>query len=106
MATTHPDADTHAANGEGHEIMPGVPLGGGNDNTQAKTKVAVADLAAWARGNNDLPFDQVQKAIDDYAEGEIEKMAARLAGITNPREAVQFVVAEGIIGADEARDDL
>jgi hypothetical protein len=104
--TLHPDADTHAANGQSHEVTPGLPLGSGSGDTQAKAKVAVVDLAAWARGNSDLPFDQVQKAIDDYAEHEIEKTVARFIGIDSPRDAVRFVVAEGIITADEARDDL
>jgi hypothetical protein len=71
----------------------------------AKADIAV-DLAAWARGR-EYPFGEVQKAIDDYAVIEIQKMIdARFSGITDRRKAVQFLIAEGIIDADEARTDV
>jgi hypothetical protein len=49
----------------------------------------------------------VQLAIDTYALTEIEKMIdARFSGITDRRAAVEFLVREGIIDADEARTDV
>jgi hypothetical protein len=108
METTPPaEADVHPANGQSHEITPGVPLGDGGPDAPAKASRAVDLLASWARGEREVLFTEVQRAIDDYALLEIQKMVdARFGGIVDRRAAVQFLIAEGIVTADEVRRDV
>jgi hypothetical protein len=70
-------------------------------------KGAGVDLAGWARGEKEYRFSDVQKAIDDYILGEIYKIVdARFVSVKGRRDAVQFLIDEGIIDAGEARDDV
>jgi hypothetical protein len=101
------EGNVHPANGERHEIAPGVPLDDGNPDGPAKAARAVDLLAAWGRGEREVLFTEVQQNIDHYALIEIQKMVdARFGGIVDRRAAIQFLVAEGIIAADEARTDV
>jgi hypothetical protein len=85
----------------------GVPLRQGGGGPEEPRKSTVVDLAAWGRGKTEYPFGEVQKAIDDYAMAEIEKIIqARFAGITDRAAAVDFLVEEGIVRSEEARKDV
>jgi hypothetical protein len=65
------------------------------------------DLAAWGRGEREYALSEVRVAIDEYILGEIDKIVdARFVPVKGRRDAVQFLIDEGIIAADEARDDV
>ena len=89
--------------------LPGEPLDTALQASAPRGAVPATgvDLAAWGRGERDYIFAEVQKAIDDYVLGEIYKIVdARFVSVKGRRDAVRFLVAEGIIAADEARDDV
>jgi hypothetical protein len=108
-------------NGERVEMASsGVPLAIAEDNgAEAPTPTKLSaldgagrrkstiDLAAWARGERNHLFIEVAMAIDDLVMAEILQLAdARLAGVTSPRGALEFLLSEGIIDAEDARTDL
>lgn len=64
------------------------------------------DLAAWARGDEDYSFDEVDKAIRDWALKKVSDFADRVASIEEPRDAVRFLIEEGFIDGDDARIDV
>jgi hypothetical protein len=98
-------------NGEPFDIA-GMPVEAADDDTaegdSTKPDLPVhIDLAAWGRGERNYIFREVAHAIDDLVMGEILQIAnARLAGTESPRGALDFLISEGIIDADEARQDL
>jgi hypothetical protein len=104
--TLHPDADTHAANGQSHEVTLGLPLGSGSGDDPIKSKVAV-DLAAWGRGERDYIFDEVRLAIDERIIREIERIVdSRFVSLQTRRDAVEWLIKEGVIEAAQARADV
>lgn len=62
----------------------------------AKNGSAGVDLAAWARGRKDYVFGEVRKAID----------ARYFRSLNERREAVEFLIDQGVITAAEARKDV
>jgi hypothetical protein len=105
-STAHFDADTRPANGQSNEIMPGVLLGGGSGDAPAKADTAV-DLAAWGRGEREYPFDEVRLAIDERIIREIERIVdSRFVSLQSRRDAVEWLIKEGLIEAAEARTDV
>jgi hypothetical protein len=85
----------------------GVPLRQDNDGPATPKDSTAVDLAAWGRGEREYLWAEVQKAIDDYAMAEIEKIIqARFAGITDRAAAVDLLVEEGIIEPGQARRDV
>jgi hypothetical protein len=62
------------------------------------------DLVAWAQGYEDHPLADVLKAIDKYALQQVEKLASATARIETRRDAIGFLVDQGLI--DEADVDL
>jgi hypothetical protein len=64
------------------------------------------DLAAWGRGDVEAPFDAVLAAINAHVEEKVKAIAERFAGIEAPRDAVTYLVEEGIIDEYETREDV
>jgi hypothetical protein len=118
-------------NDETHESlehdMPGVPIGAPPNGLGEAPEPAPAeppaaggattgtgiDLAAWARGETEEhSLDEVSKAIEDlvfdrYVYPEITKMMdARIGPLKTLRDAVQWLIDEGIVDEDDARTDL
>lgn len=54
------------------------------------------DLAAWGRGQRDYLFGDVRKAV----QGAYHKI------VTERRDAVEFLIDQGLIRADQARQDV
>ena len=56
----------------------------------------------------EYPFEQVQRACDELILQEVDAFVKRRFPImvTNPREAVAFLVKEGLIAKDDAREDM
>jgi hypothetical protein len=74
------------------------------DNEEAPA----VDLAAWAAGEVEYPFAEVQRAIDDYILRKVDKWVRDRFPlmVTTPREAVRFLVQERLIAKEDARDDV
>jgi hypothetical protein len=72
----------------------------------ASAPSAAVDLAAWACGELDAPFEAVDRAIRDYGLAKVSTFADRVAGIETPADAVRFLIEEGVIDEDEARVDV
>jgi hypothetical protein len=101
--TLDPHAQQNGHTADAEQIPAGVPVAG----DAPKLPGVRVDLARWGRGEIEYPFSEVQKAIDDYAMAEIEKViAARFDGIVDRAAAVDFLVEEGIIKPEEARTDV
>src|SRR5262245_52778910 len=100
-----------AENGEHLDDVGGIPIDAADDalaegdgGKAPDLPPVPVDLAAWGRGERNYPFREVARALDELVMGEIIQIAnARLAGTGSPRGAVEFLISEGIIDADQAR---
>jgi hypothetical protein len=80
---------------------------GAGDNADAPAPGAAVDLAAWGRGDREYPFDEVRLAIDERIIREIERIVdSRFVSLRTRRDAVEWLVKEGLIEAAEARTDV
>lgn len=81
-----------------HEDEPKKTMGLTWDKEAGKPEPVAAevDLAAWARGTTDYLFGEVQKAV----------RSKHNKHVTERRDAVNFLVDEGVIRANEARQDV
>jgi hypothetical protein len=102
-----------STNGEGYGLDSpgaGVPIevtAGAGNSADAPAPEAAVDLASWGRGERDYSLDQVRLAIDERIIREIERIVdSRFVSLRTRRDAVEWLVQEGIIGADEAREDI
>jgi hypothetical protein len=89
----------------------GVPLaiaeGNGAEAPGGAGKGTAIDLAAWGRGEKNYIWSEVQKAIDDHAFGKLVKVfEARMAGVNSRHDALNYLIEEDLISANEARTDL
>ena len=74
---------------------------------QSRAPGVKVDLAAWGRGERDYLLYEIREAIDDRIFEELyELVAARRGIVRDRRAAVEWLVEEGIISADEARTDV
>lgn len=77
----------------GEEAKPQVPA------KPAKAKAGSVDLAAWARGHKDYLFGDVRKALR-------QQYSVQIAGANERMDALQFLIANGVVTAAEARADI
>jgi hypothetical protein len=60
-----------------------------------------------AIGDADYLFHEIQRGIDDRIWSQIEAyIAARVVALSTPREALQYLIDEGVISSNQARGDL
>jgi hypothetical protein len=81
----------HAADDLG---PPGIPIA--DDPKLA----SIGDLSEWAVGDIDLDFDEVRAGVIDIL---VQRWFER---IRSPRDALDILVQEGIVAAEEVRADL
>lgn len=75
---------------------PGVGLTWDGVTGKDQAKAGDINLAAWARGQTEYLFAEVQKAL----------RATYAKQVTERRDAVDFLIEQGVIAANEARTDV
>jgi hypothetical protein len=73
-----------------------------------EAQAPAVDLAAWASGEIEYPFAEVQRKIDDLVLAEVDTFIKKRFPlmVTNPKEAIAFLVQEGLIAEADVRTDL
>jgi hypothetical protein len=90
-------------------IVTGIALDEGSTDSPAQPSAdpgIALDLAAWGRGEQNYAFDEVKKAIDDWTFDKVRSLADRVVAIEDPRDALEYLIDEGVIDEDEARTDV
>jgi hypothetical protein len=75
-------------------VPPGIPFG--SDPRPA----SIDELAEWGVGDKDLDFDEIRAGVIDHL---VQQWFERLK---SPRDALEFLLHEGIVTADQARTDV
>jgi hypothetical protein len=85
----------------------GMPITAPADGSE-EAETPTVDLAGWAVGEIEYPFAEVKRQIDERIFAAIDAFVRERFPImvTTPKEAIAFLVREGLITAEQARTDL
>ena len=96
-----------SGSGSGSAGEAGIELPTPAPEAAAPQPSTAAGLAAWGRGERELAFHELEKAINDYIFDKVWKIVEpRLVTIKSRAEALDFLIDEGIISLLEARGDV